>query len=460
MANDNIDHHIFLNIFNIRKKNNRADLDSIYKEIVKSLVFEHVTKEFLDDRIHTSINDGKIINKINRNADSYYVNSELIDLETLNLPNFSPDMQGITPTATISLSNTTENTPQVNQNQTPQLPKSGNLPNISNNSKSKCTGKLNIQEENTDTENLRAEFIALKSFVIDQIYMFKKRSNEKDNGDLIKSLFDQIEFLKQELKSKDTIIKMILENYNYNLNHKPLPVTNIYKQISNKNNDEFIVPKKTFKNKLLNEIPEPIYSPNRFDALRTQNNDKDNESEHLNLNETVSHLPKNAQPKAKSKAPTTVIFGDSIVKNVYGKAITKRVKHRKHVVVKHFSGVKIDDRKHYVKPTQKTQPAQIIVHIGTNDFSSNRNSDEIAKSIKTDKNNIVISSILPRKDGLNNKVIEVNLHLKEKCEANNLSLIEHHNINPYRHINAKGLHLNNYGDNQLTKTFTRFIGNG
>ena len=44
MANDNIDNQIFWNIFNIRKKNNRADLDSIYKEIVKSLDFEHVTK--------------------------------------------------------------------------------------------------------------------------------------------------------------------------------------------------------------------------------------------------------------------------------------------------------------------------------------------------------------------------------------------------------------------------------
>ena len=188
------------------------------------------------------------------------------------------------------------------------------LPSCQNLPKSKCTGKLNIHEENTDTENLSAKFIALKSFVIDQIYMFKKRSNEKDNRDLIKSLFDQIEFLKQELKSKDTIIKMILENYNYNLNHKPQSVTKIHKQFSNKNNDEFIVSKKTFKNKSLNEIPEPIYSPNRFDALRTQNNDNDNESEHLNLDETVSQRPKNSQPKAKTKAPATVILGDSIVK--------------------------------------------------------------------------------------------------------------------------------------------------
>ena len=100
-------------------------------------------------------------------------------METLNLSNFSTDIQGITLTPTISLSYTTEDNPELNVNETPQLPKSGNLPNISNNSRSKCTGKLNIQEENTDTENVCAEFIALKSFVIDQIYMFKNGQAKK-----------------------------------------------------------------------------------------------------------------------------------------------------------------------------------------------------------------------------------------------------------------------------------------
>ena len=46
----------------------------------------------------------------------------------------------------------------------------------------------------------------------------------------------------------------------------------------------------------------------------------------------------------------------------------KWVKHRKRVGVKHFSGAKVDDMKYYVKPTQVKQPAQIIVHIGTNDL--------------------------------------------------------------------------------------------
>ena len=43
--------------------------------------------------------------------------------------------------------------------------------------------------------------------------MVKKGSNGRDNELLIKDLFDQIEFLKQELTSKDTIIKLIDENY-------------------------------------------------------------------------------------------------------------------------------------------------------------------------------------------------------------------------------------------------------
>ena len=85
MANDKIDNEIFVTILRIRKNNNRADLDSIYKEITKAIDFEDVTKEFLDDRIHTLINAEKIINKLNRNANSYYVNSELVDLETPNL---------------------------------------------------------------------------------------------------------------------------------------------------------------------------------------------------------------------------------------------------------------------------------------------------------------------------------------------------------------------------------------
>ena len=61
--------------------------------------------------------------------------------------------------------------------------------------------------------------------------------------------------------------------------------------------------------------------------------------------------------------------------------------------------------KHYVKPTQEKKPAQIIIHVGTSDLPGNKNSDEItneivgfANSIKTSENNVVVSSIVSRKD--------------------------------------------------------------
>ena len=103
MANNKIDNEIFVTILRIRKNNNRGDRDSTYKEIIKSIDFEDVTKEFLDDRIHTLINYGKIINKLNRNADSYYANSNLIDLEMPNLLNSLQSVQRIALAPTDSL---------------------------------------------------------------------------------------------------------------------------------------------------------------------------------------------------------------------------------------------------------------------------------------------------------------------------------------------------------------------
>ena len=136
-------------------------------------------------------------------------------------------------------------------------------------------------------------------------------------------------------------------------------------------------------------------------------------------------------------------------------------------MVKHFSGAKTEDINYYIKPTQEKQPVQIIIHFGTNDLRGNKNSDEITNeivefenSIKTGENNVVVSSIVSRKDRFNNKAKEINENLKDICEEDNLQLMQHHNINPLRHINAKGLHLNNYGDKQLTRNFTSFIENG
>ena len=68
-------------------------------------------------------------------------------------------------------------------------------------------------------------------------------------------------------------------------------------------------------------------SPNRYYALRMTTNDNDKESDkQLIQNENDSHPLKSIISKTKTRAPTTVIIGDSVVKNAYGNAVTISIK--------------------------------------------------------------------------------------------------------------------------------------
>ena len=75
---------------------------------------------------------------------------------------------------------------------------------------------------------------------------------------------------------------------------------------------------------------------------------------------------------------------------------------------------------HYKKRNQEESPAEIVIHVGTNDFSSDKKPKDIAndiiqfaKSVKTDTNKVAVSSIPPKKDKLNTKTKDVNTHLKD-----------------------------------------------
>ena len=114
----------------------------------------------------------------------------------------------------IYTSNSSEDTPVLNVNETPKILKSANLSCIPNSTKSQNLNKHQKEQTITETENLRAGMIALKSFVVDQTYMVKKDQ----------MINMTIELLKQELKSKDNIIYMVLENYRQTTDYKPQTV--------------------------------------------------------------------------------------------------------------------------------------------------------------------------------------------------------------------------------------------
>ena len=50
----------------IRGQKNRADINSIQKEIVKVIDFKSISKQFLNDRIEMLLQNEKIINRLNR----------------------------------------------------------------------------------------------------------------------------------------------------------------------------------------------------------------------------------------------------------------------------------------------------------------------------------------------------------------------------------------------------------
>ena len=118
--------------------------------------------------------------------------------------------------------------------------------------------------------------------------------------------------------------------------------------------------------------------------------------------------------------------------------------------MRQFPGSKVDCIKDYLKPcTRENNPDDLIFDVRTNKVPSNKKAKSMAESIvslakevKASKLDVSISSIIPRNDNWNNKVMEVNSYLKDLCESNVVPFISNTTINPKKHLNNRRLHLN------------------
>ena len=85
----------------------------------------------------------------------------------------------------------------------------------------------------------------------------------------------------------------------------------------------------------------------------------------------------------------------------------------------------------------------IILHIGTNDLTTEKTASQISRSIieldtspKSDTNTVSISATVPRSDEPDNKATEVNNRLVFMCQERNISFLSHRNIiEPSKHLN-------------------------
>ena len=82
-----LNNEVFLAINRIRYLwRQRADPNNTFKEITKIERHQSITKDFLQDHINKLIIDEKIINKINRDKNSYKVNLEPLDEKDRSFP--------------------------------------------------------------------------------------------------------------------------------------------------------------------------------------------------------------------------------------------------------------------------------------------------------------------------------------------------------------------------------------
>ena len=348
-----------------------------------------------------------------------------------------------------------------------------------------------------DVTKLKTELLALKMFVTDQLYILKQsvgcpKTSEcnfsSKESIYINSLHDQINYLKEENKIKNSIIQSLLcHSPSKNIDDKNdqaennLPISEIAEKENFTNDPDNLSDKDvegdTHVDNVDNEKDEgrnkPIELKNVTKRKKKKKKKKDH-SEELDNSNIKEHDKSNRHNKiddtrnaSPSKTKKSVfILGDSMVKKVNGFYLTKDIKHKFLVKVRSFSSAKTGCMYDHAKPTiREVSPEHIILHVGTNDLNSEKTVSKIsnsiidlANSLKNETNNIHVSLIVPRNDNLNNKVNEVNNRLINMCEQRNIKIINHSDtIDRSRHLNESHLHLNRYGTVEVAKNFKNFL---
>ena len=90
---------------------------------------------------------------------------------------------------------------------------------------------------------------------------------------------------------------------------------------------------------------------------------------HRNCFEPLRHKDsvKDSTPFSNAdKSFRTLLLGDSMIKQMQGQRLSRKVGHR--VVVKSFPGATTNDMKHYLMLSVDKSPQQIILHVGTNNL--------------------------------------------------------------------------------------------
>ena len=94
-----LDSYSFAIIAKLKQQSKRADINSIHADIIKTVDFKDITKTNLQEQINSLISDGKVVYKLNRNKESYWINLDLVNITNVSTLNLSHKVLPNTPTA-------------------------------------------------------------------------------------------------------------------------------------------------------------------------------------------------------------------------------------------------------------------------------------------------------------------------------------------------------------------------
>lgn len=177
-----------------------------------------------------------------------------------------------------------------------------------------------------------------------------------------------------------------------------------------------------------------IPTENRFEALN---------------NETQDQTPKTITPKEKPQNKSgTLILCDSNGRYLDPKILCTNS------TTNYIRCATFSKAKNIINTTQFTTPETVIIHCGTNDLEKTTSdedfiaqmSDMVSTTSKQyPESRVIVSSLLPRKDKLNERLVTINKKMKETCTANpNVQFVEHTNVSKNDHLYDKK-HLNEKG---------------
>ena len=390
------------------------------------------------------------------------------------------------------------NTP-TNQNNEKRhlLPES--TPNLPPNLNNKTPAKSKSIQELESFIDQKCNELALGSLKRDAEIkqQISEESEAHYNTSFVKSLKDQIDilqsevyFLREELREKNNLFKILMKSnisdnkcYNIDTNNQNDKIpesapSELRHNTSNKNNHKNIsknesdekLNNENINNSMANNInfdsgsennnknngnknKGNCINSNEGNSNRSDNNNNsikennmsssninskinikniNNSSKENNMNSNGSHNSTNSKQKQASNnnisnnnnnsnskennisssninsktRKTAFIIGDSMVKKIDGYLLTSSINDRYIVKVRPFLSAKTIDMVDYIKPTQRDfNPDVYLLHVGTNDLSSNKSPKQIsldilnlAISLKLHNNTVIVSSLVPCDD--------------------------------------------------------------